>query len=634
MGAFAVSTPRVSNNLRAQLILSNLNHTSEGLLRLQNQISSGKRVMTPSDDPVDAVMAEQLQSFLEQKARFQESLKKAVNVLAMADSSLGEATDAILQAKEIGLEEIGTTATSATRQSSAAIINELINSMISVGNTQFAGRYIFSGRSTLTAPFESVTEGIYFGGDTGEVEVSIDYSANSSTSVDAATAFGAISTEVRGREDLDPVVTLDTLLADLNGGKGVQAGSIIISDGTTVSTVDLSGARTVRDVISAINASTPPTTTASILVGGTGIEIATSTGTLTITDALGGSTASDLGILRTTPAGPLVAGDDIDPLVTQMTTLASMSTVDWTSGLEISNGSAQATLDFTGCNTVQDVINRINSAGLYVEAKINDDGKSLDIVSRLSGTMLQIGENGGTTASDLGLRTMDASTSLSTLNDGLGVDRVSGDDVTFTLKDATAFSVDLSGASTLQDVIDAVNTAAGNPGTLTASLAATGNGIVLTDASGGAGDLSVTRANYSNAAEDLGILTSTAGSVITGEDRSGAAADGVLTHLMGLKNALLANDDAAISYYTDKLEADYSQVLEARASLGARQQRMSTVEDRLSADIIELQSMLSDRVDLDYAEGIVKYSTLQAAYEAGLQTAGSFLQMSLIDFLG
>lgn len=633
MGGFSVTIPRVSNMLRSQLILSNLNQTSVALLRIQSQLSSGRRILSPSDDPYDAAVAGQLQSFLEQKARFQKNIQNATGVLSTADAALGQASELITQAHIIGLEEIGVIATPETRSSAAAIVDELLRELISIGNTRFGGRYIFAGRDTLTAPFESLGDGVYFGGDTGEVAVSIDYSSASSTSVDAAAALGAVSIEVQGTKDLDPLVTLDTLLADLNGGRGVNPGSITISDGVNVSTIDLSHAATVGDVIAAINAGTPPATTASILVSGEGLQINSPGGNLTVTNALSGSTATDLGILRTTPVGPVLVGDDMEPVLTLLTSLAAMVAVDWASGMQIKNGSLEATIDFTGCLTVQDVLHRINGAGLYIEARINEAGDGVDIVSRLSGGSLQIGENGGTTAANLGLRTMGLNTTLASLNGGRGVDVVTGDDITVTLKDGTSFGVDLSGAITVADVLTAINAAPGNPGTLSAWLTGFGNGIALTDTSGGAGDLSVARANMSNAAEDLGILGSSPGAVLVGEDMSSVEPDGVFSHLLGLKNALLANDDTAISLYTGKLEGDLPQLLESRASLGARQQRLETVGERISSEVLELRSMLSDRIDLEYTSAVVEYSTLQASFEAGLQTAASLLQMSLLDFL-
>ncbi len=636
MGVMSVSVPRVSNNLRSMVILSNINSTAANLLNIQNQLSSGQRINRPSDCPYDAAVAGQLQDYLEQKARFQQNIRNATGVISTADASMGSASDLVTRAKTVGLDEIGATSTSETRRSSAVVIDEIINEMVSLGNTQFAGRYIFAGRDTLNAPFEFVTGGIYFGGDTGSVDVSIDYSSASSTSVDASAAFGAVSSQVRGRADLDPQVTAGTLLSDLNRGAGVAKGSITISDGTNITQVDLSGAKTVGDVLAAINAATPATTTAAINAAGDGLEIATTLpgGQITVTNTLGGSTATDLGVYRPTPAGAVLTGQDIDPRLTAQTAVSSIAGVDWASGLQITNGGVTRTIDLSGAGTLEDVMNAVNGAGLYVEARINAAGNGLDVVSRLSGSDFAIGEAGGTTATDLGIRSMAGSTALAALNGGRGVSTIAGDDITITGKEGTVFGVDLSSATTVDDVIACINSAAGNPGTVTASLCATGNGIVITDSSGGAGDLTVDRANYSAAGSDLGILASTSGTSISGRDVNPIRPDGVLSDLLGLRDALLADDTNAISFYTGRLDGDNSSLLERRASIGARQQRMDTVNDRITSEITELQSLLSDRIDLDYATSIVKYSTLQASFEAGLQTAGSFLQLSLINFLG
>lgn len=633
MGTFSVSTPRVTNMLTSQLILSNLNSTASELLKIQEKISSGRNILTPSDNPFSASIAMQLQSQLEQKAVFQTNVNNAMSVLSMADATLAQANELVNEVYALGLGEIGVTASAETRASTATVVDQILAELVAIANTQFAGKYLFAGRDTRSAPFELVDGGVYFAGDTGTLDVSIDYHSISSTSVDAAAAFSAVSTQVKGAADLNPTLTLDALLADLNGGDGVEPGAIVLSDGIGTYTIDLSGAATVGDVVAAITAATPPTITASVLMAGAGLQIQAIGGNLTITSAQGGSTAADLGIERLVGAGTIIAGYDINPLLTKTTDLLAVTGVDWASGMAITNGTYSAVVDFSACLTIQDVLNEINGAGLYVEAAINADGSGIDIVSRLSGGNLQIGENSGTTASDLGLRTMDLSTRLSTLNSGSGMDTVTGDDVSITLTDGTTFGVDLSGAATLGDVILAINTAPGNPGTLAAGLAATGNGVVLVDTSGGAGTFSVARANFSNAAEDLGLMQTTTGSFIAGGDVSGTVPDGLFSHLLGLREALLANDENAISYYTDGLDGDLSPLLNIRASIGARQQRMETVRERTQNEVLELQSMLSERVDLDYAGALVRYSTLQASYQAALQTAASFLQMSLMDFL-
>jgi len=633
MGVMSVSVPRVSNSLRSMVILSNVNQTAAELLAIQNQMSSGRRIQSPSDTPYDAAVASQLQDYIEQKSIFDKNIQNATSVLSTADSALGNATNLVMQAKETGLGEIGVTSTAETKRSAATIIDEILGEMVSLGNTRFADRYIFAGRNTLTAPFSSTNGGIYFGGDTGAVNVAIDYTSSSSTSVDAAGAFGAVSAEVKGTRDLNPALSAQTLLSELNNGAGVAKGSITISDGLNTTTVDLSGAATVGDMLAAINRAVVPTTNISMNGGQFMVTTSRPGGSVTVTDTFGGTTANDLGIYSPTGAGHTLAGADVNPRLTAFTPLSTLGGVDWASGIVITNGGVTKTISFAGATSIQDVLSRINMAGLNIEAKINDAGNGIDVVSRLSGTDFSIGERGGTTAADLGIRSMTASTTLKSLNGGRGVSTGEGDDATFTLSDGTSFGVDLSGATTIGDVISAINTAAGNPGTLVASLATNGNGMVLTDSSGGAGTLSVGRANGSQAADDLGIMTDASGNTIYGKDVNPIMPDGVFSDLLGLRDALLNNNDQAISYYTDKLDGDNARILESRASVGAKQQRIDTVKDRNASELLELKSLLSDRMDLDYASSTVRFSTLQASFSAGLQTAASILQMSLISFL-
>ena len=84
-------------------------------------------------------------------------------------------------------------------------------------------------------------------------------------------------------------------------------------------------------------------------------------------------------------------------------------------------------------------------------------------------------------------------------------------DITVTQTDGTQFSVQVNGVSTPSQLIAAINNATGNTG-VTAALNAAGNGITLTDASGGAGNLSVAAAaNYNGEGSDLGIFQTGAG---------------------------------------------------------------------------------------------------------------------------
>jgi flagellin-like hook-associated protein FlgL len=94
---------------------------------------------------------------------------------------------------------------------------------------------------------------------------------------------------------------------------------------------------------------------------------------------------------------------------------------DRDSGLQIENGGKTHTVRFNTARTLEDVLNILNGAGAGVLAEINQDFSGINVRSRLSGADFAIGENGGTTAAELGLRTFTRNTRLEDMNHGLGV---------------------------------------------------------------------------------------------------------------------------------------------------------------------------------------------------------------------
>ena len=183
---------------------------------------------------------------------------------------------------------------------------------------------------------------------------------------------------------------------------------------------------------------------------------------------------------------------------------------DQTSGIQIVNGGKTYTLNFAGAKTIQDVLNTINGAGADVRAKINQAASGIDIQSRLSGSDFSVGENGGTTATQLGVRSFDLNTPLSQLNYGQGVTPLAnGPDFTITRKDGVSFGISLTGAQTINDVLNLINNNATNLGggiPVTATLNAYGNGIEISDNDPAGGTLSIAANSPSAVAQQLGLI--------------------------------------------------------------------------------------------------------------------------------
>lgn len=178
-------------------------------------------------------------------------------------------------------------------------------------------------------------------------------------------------------------------------------------------------------------------------------------------------------------------------------------------GIKITLGADTYNISIQTAETVQDVLNLINNSGAPVLAKINSAGNGLDIRSRLSGVDFSIGENGGTTATQLGIRTFHEGTLLSSLNYGRGVQVREGADFMIRRNDGVELEIDLSTAKTVGDVLNLINNHIDNQDVnkITARLAVTGNGIeILDDNPPGDATLSIHRIFGSTAAIDLGFV--------------------------------------------------------------------------------------------------------------------------------
>jgi hypothetical protein len=112
----------------------------------------------------------------------------------------------------------------------------------------------------------------------------------------------------------------------------------------------------------------------------------------------------------------------VDFTASATTSGGSGENFDAASGLQIVNGGTTHLVEFSSAQTVEDLLNILNGADAKVLATINESGNGINIRSRVSGTDFMIGENGGTTATQLGLRSLTDHTLLAELNYGRGVD--------------------------------------------------------------------------------------------------------------------------------------------------------------------------------------------------------------------
>jgi len=453
-------------------------------------------------------------------------------------------------------------------------------------------------------------------------------------------------------------MTAATRLADLRGanGTGVRAGSIEVDVNGVITQLDLSTADSVNDVLTAlsgvIQATDPGAAIAIDPATGDRIAVTPSAGTtIVIRDSNSSTTAGDLGLAGTYPGGATTTGLDLDPCITPLTRLDSLSGVTLPLGqIAIRSNGQLRQIDLSALTTIQDLQNAVAAAGIGARVEISDDGTRLNVRNEVSGTAMSIEEVGGNTATELGIRSFSSLTLLTDFNEGRGVRQADGNidpltglpdpaanmDFRVKLKDGRTFEVDIDNDASVQDVLNSINSAAQAAGILstefTAQLVSTGNGIELVDLTVGA-KTQVVDLNNSGSAEDLGILGDSSDPSLIGRDRATVAVDSVFSHLIRLRDALLANDERGIEFATDKLETDISRAGEARADVGVRSRRIAEATGREEDLQIQDTALRSSIQDLDFTQAATRFASLQQQLEAGLAGAAKAVNLSLLDFL-
>jgi flagellar hook-associated protein 2 len=438
---------------------------------------------------------------------------------------------------------------------------------------------------------------------------------------------------------VDKGISLD----ELNAGAGVRRGTIRITDRSGNSAdIDLRLARTVDDVLSAINNNTAASVTAAA-VGDRFVISDTSggSGNLKVQDIGTGKTALDLGLAAINVAANSASGADVFSLHagTKLATLNDGTGVALASGNELAITLADETtldIDLGAATTLGEVLAALNAADpAKLTAAISADGNRIQLSDQTtgSGTFAVANVGSGSAAETLGLTTTAAGGSIaggrlvSGLRDTLAASLQAGQGlgtlgtIDVTNRAGVLSNVDLSAAETLGEIVAAINDQAAG---VTAAINSARNGIVLTDTTGAtASNLIVADGDANESATALGlVIDDAATSVNSGSlNRQQISRATLLSSLGGGKGIdigdILVTDSAGNTGAVD-LNA-----------IGNEAKTIGDVIDRINAlSIVEVEARINDAGDgiaiIDHAEGD---GTLELK-DVGTHTTASELRLT------
>jgi len=198
---------RVTEGMSYQSLLRQLAFGQERMQNAQNEVSSGKKVTSPSDDPVAASDIVRLNSESNEADQYSKNLTFAKAKLQIADTALDSVEQMVERARTLGQLGLGNPSPASAY---VAEVTGLRDQIISAANTTHAGRYIFGGSTTTTPPYvKNPDTSVTYQGD--DQDMPLQVSRNST-----------LQTQVPGSDIFSGSVDIFTTMSDL--ATAMQAG--------------------------------------------------------------------------------------------------------------------------------------------------------------------------------------------------------------------------------------------------------------------------------------------------------------------------------------------------------------------------------------------------------------------------
>jgi len=160
----------------------------------QAQLSSGKKILRPSDDPALAAAINNLKSQMDVNQRYLTNLDRMEDTLKMQETSVSSSIEVISRIKELSIQAANDTYSASDRKSLAIEVKELISSLADLGNMRGTnGAYLFSGFSQGKAPFVESTLGVVtYTGTADYQKVMVDEGRTMQVGIPGSDVFGSV----------------------------------------------------------------------------------------------------------------------------------------------------------------------------------------------------------------------------------------------------------------------------------------------------------------------------------------------------------------------------------------------------------------------------------------------------------
>ncbi|MBH0173825.1 flagellar hook-associated protein FlgL [Fictibacillus sp. 23RED33] len=163
---------RVTQSMLSNNTLRHISQSYERMAKTQEQLSTGKKISRPSDDPVVAMKGMTYRTNLTEVEQYKRNLSEAYNWTENTDTALDKANSVLQRIRELTVQASNDTLEDSQKQMIGKEITQLKEHLASVANTQVAGKYLFNGNDTTTKPVDLATNSFSTNQNVVELELS------------------------------------------------------------------------------------------------------------------------------------------------------------------------------------------------------------------------------------------------------------------------------------------------------------------------------------------------------------------------------------------------------------------------------------------------------------------------------
>ncbi len=181
---------RVSEKGLYNTITNDLQAGLEKMLKLQESASSGKKILSPSDDPAGVMKVIDYNTAISKVEQYQRNVDSINSGLTATESAIANVQDVVQRAKELAVQASNALNSSSDRAAISKEVDQISQQVLQIANTQVNGKYIFAGHNINTPPYSSdgTYNGTYPG---GYMKVEVNAGSTVEANMPGYTVFGS-----------------------------------------------------------------------------------------------------------------------------------------------------------------------------------------------------------------------------------------------------------------------------------------------------------------------------------------------------------------------------------------------------------------------------------------------------------